>query len=195
MRAASQPQAQLVGRPARSAARGTPAGRVLTGYVLCLPAFLVDPTRSLENSNAVQNRLAQLRPASPFAVRQQQLTATHTSSLPKLGAAPEFTDNQRWFNTPQGRPLTLAGLRGHVVLVDCSGDDRRRRWRAGLRRGCFGSESVREGKGTAAGQNGDQQDGANNGLSSHWRSLPLRCGFSRPPESRTWSGLLRGFGG
>ena len=28
-----------------------------------LPAFLVDPTRSLENSNAVQNRLASLRPA------------------------------------------------------------------------------------------------------------------------------------
>ncbi len=27
-----------------------------------LPAFLVDPTRSLENSNAVQNRLAALGP-------------------------------------------------------------------------------------------------------------------------------------
>ena len=35
-----------------------------------------------------------------------------------LGAAPPFTDNQRWFNTPGNRPLTLAGLRGHVVLVD-----------------------------------------------------------------------------
>src|SRR5947208_11219413 len=35
-----------------------------------LPAFLVDPTRSLENSSSVQNRLASLRPASPFAVRQ-----------------------------------------------------------------------------------------------------------------------------
>ena len=41
-----------------------------------------------------------------------------TPSLPDLGAAPDFTDNQRWFNTPGGRPLTLAGLRGHVVLVD-----------------------------------------------------------------------------
>src|SRR6266536_567887 len=41
MRAASQPQAQLVERRARSAARGTPARRVLTGYALCLPAFLV----------------------------------------------------------------------------------------------------------------------------------------------------------
>jgi thiol-disulfide isomerase/thioredoxin len=40
------------------------------------------------------------------------------SKLPVLGKAPEFTGNQRWFNTPGGRPLTLAGLRGRVVLVD-----------------------------------------------------------------------------
>jgi cytochrome c biogenesis protein CcdA/thiol-disulfide isomerase/thioredoxin len=84
-----------------------------------LPAFLVDPTRSLENSSAVQNRLASLRPASRFAVRQKQAQSSHaTSSLPDLGPAPEFTNTQRWFNTPQSRPLTLAGLRGHVVLVD-----------------------------------------------------------------------------
>jgi cytochrome c biogenesis protein CcdA/thiol-disulfide isomerase/thioredoxin len=96
-----------------------------------LPAILVDPTRALENSGAVQNRLASLRPASRFAQRQSEAKATpaaaiigvsipgvKTPSLPKLGPAPEFTDNQRWFNTPGGRPLTLAGLRGHVVLVD-----------------------------------------------------------------------------
>ncbi len=82
-----------------------------------LPAFLVDPTRSLENSNAVQNRLASLRPPSRFAVRQR-LAAAHMHSLPDLGPAPNFTDNQQWFNTPGGRPLTMAGLRGHVVLVD-----------------------------------------------------------------------------
>src|SRR5436309_3386866 len=35
-----------------------------------LPAFLVDPTRGLENSHAVQHRLAHLRPASRFAVKQ-----------------------------------------------------------------------------------------------------------------------------
>ena len=96
-----------------------------------LPAFLVDPTRALENSSAVQNRLASLRPASRFAVRQQEaanvpmptaagvsIPGVSTPALPDLGAAPEFTDTQRWFNTPGGRPLTLAGLRGHVVLVD-----------------------------------------------------------------------------
>jgi cytochrome c biogenesis protein CcdA/thiol-disulfide isomerase/thioredoxin len=96
-----------------------------------LPAFLVDPTRSLENSGAVQKRLASLRPPSRFAERQGQASATpvadrigvsipgvKTPSLPDLGTAPEFTDTQRWFNTPGGARLTLAGLRGHVVLID-----------------------------------------------------------------------------
>ena len=87
-----------------------------------LPAFLVDPTRSLENSSAVQNRLASLRAPSRFAVRQKEAAsaapvAEHTS-LPDLGTAPEFTGTEQWFNTPGGRPLSLAGLRGHVVLVD-----------------------------------------------------------------------------
>ena len=40
------------------------------------------------------------------------------ASLPNLGPAPDFTDNQDWFNTPGDKPLTIAGLRGHVVLVD-----------------------------------------------------------------------------
>ena len=96
-----------------------------------LPAFLVDPTRSLENSNAVQNRLASLRPPSRFAQREKLASLTpmpqqagvaipgvKTPPLPKLGAAPDFTNNQRWFNTSGGQPLTLAGLKGHVVLVD-----------------------------------------------------------------------------
>ena len=37
--------------------------------------------------------------------------------LPVLGRAPEFTGNQRWFNTPGGRPLSLRPSR-QVVLVD-----------------------------------------------------------------------------
>jgi thiol-disulfide isomerase/thioredoxin len=97
-----------------------------------LPAFLVDPTRSLENSSAVQNRLASLRPPSRFAVRQAKEAATkpmppasavaipgvQTPSLPNLGPAPEFTDTQQWFNTAGGMPLTIAGLHGRVVLID-----------------------------------------------------------------------------
>ena len=96
-----------------------------------LPAFLVDPTRSLENSNAVQKRLASLRPVSPFATRQKlaaeqkvavpndvSIPGVKTPSLPMLGLAPDFTNTEQWFNTPGDRPLSLGGLRGHVVLVD-----------------------------------------------------------------------------
>lgn len=78
-----------------------------------LPAFLVNPTRALETSQAVQSRLASLRPPAKFAS-----TGGPASNLPRLGPAPEFTDTQRWFNTPGGRALTLHGERGHVVLVD-----------------------------------------------------------------------------
>jgi cytochrome c biogenesis protein CcdA/thiol-disulfide isomerase/thioredoxin len=96
-----------------------------------LPAFLIDPTRALENSSAVQNRLASLRPRSRFAERQSEASVTpvatipgvsipgvKTPSLPNLGTAPNFTQTQRWFNTPGGQSLSLAQLRGKVVLVD-----------------------------------------------------------------------------
>ncbi len=98
-----------------------------------LPAILVDPTRSLENSSAVQNRLASLRPTSRFVTAQKEASArpvstaaerevaipgVKTPSLTDLGTAPDFTDTQDWFNTPGDRPLSLAQLRGHVVLVD-----------------------------------------------------------------------------
>ena len=98
-----------------------------------LPAILVDPTRALENSSAVQNRLASLRRASRFATAQKEastkpvptqaerevaIPGVKTPRSPSWGTAPEFTDNQDWFNTPGNKPLTLAGLRGHVVLVD-----------------------------------------------------------------------------
>jgi cytochrome c biogenesis protein CcdA/thiol-disulfide isomerase/thioredoxin len=96
-----------------------------------LPAILVDPTRSLENSGAVQGRLASLRAPSRFAQRQRREAATpvaervgvaipgvQTPALGRLGAAPPFTDTEQWFNTPGDRPVTLAGLRGHVVLID-----------------------------------------------------------------------------
>jgi cytochrome c biogenesis protein CcdA/thiol-disulfide isomerase/thioredoxin len=99
-----------------------------------LPTFLIDPTRRLESSAAVQDRLIALRPRSRFetsaAAHAQAslspmaipaavaISGVRTPALPRLGAAPDFTDTQRWFNTPGGRPLHLAALRGHVVLVD-----------------------------------------------------------------------------
>jgi cytochrome c biogenesis protein CcdA/thiol-disulfide isomerase/thioredoxin len=43
-------------------------------------------------------------------------------ALPDIGTAPEFTETEDWFNTGPGghsnQPLTLASLRGRVVLID-----------------------------------------------------------------------------
>ncbi len=79
-----------------------------------LPAILVDPTRALENSNVVRKRLASLRPESRYVLAAKRAKVM----LPDLGRAPGFVDTQDWFNTPGDRPLTLASMRGHVVLVD-----------------------------------------------------------------------------
>src|SRR4051794_35436656 len=72
-----------------------------------LPAALVNPTNHLETSNTVAKRLAKLRPPSRFTH-----AARTVAELDDYGDAPEFTGNDRWFNT---RPLTLAGLKGRVV--------------------------------------------------------------------------------
>jgi cytochrome c biogenesis protein CcdA/thiol-disulfide isomerase/thioredoxin len=72
-----------------------------------LPAVLVNPTGSLERSDAVERRLADLRGPARFA--------SEDAGLPRLGAAPEFEDVTRWHNSP---PLRLAALRGKVVLMD-----------------------------------------------------------------------------
>ncbi len=89
-----------------------------------LPAFLVNPTEGLEDTAAAQSALADIRGDSAHgigaraAAASQRPTTTDPSGLPVLGAAPEFVGNQRWFNTPGDRPLTLRELRGRVVLVD-----------------------------------------------------------------------------
>jgi thiol-disulfide isomerase/thioredoxin len=40
------------------------------------------------------------------------------SGLEKCGPAPAFSGIQQWLNTPGGQPVTLASLKGKVVLVD-----------------------------------------------------------------------------
>jgi cytochrome c biogenesis protein CcdA/thiol-disulfide isomerase/thioredoxin len=83
-----------------------------------LPSFLVNPTGGLEKSGSVKKQLADVRGGEPGA-KETPRTA-NTSSLPKLGAAPEIQGTQQWFNTPGNRPLSLASLRrqNRVVLVD-----------------------------------------------------------------------------
>ena len=81
----------------------------------------VNITAFIDNSSAVHKRLAEVRTHKPKftpIAQSAALPGVATPSLPEYGAAPNFVGTQDWFNTPGDRPLTLAGLRGRVVLVD-----------------------------------------------------------------------------
>ncbi len=78
-----------------------------------LPAALVNPTRALEDSGAARDRLAELHQGGTQAIAATP--RRDGEKLPVLGDAPEIRGTQRWFNS---KPLSLASLKGRVVLID-----------------------------------------------------------------------------
>ncbi len=85
-----------------------------------LPSVLVNPSGELEESDAVADELADVR-GGHGAEEGGAAEAAAGVRLPDYGAAPDFTDTQRWFNTPGGEPLSIADLtreQGGVVLID-----------------------------------------------------------------------------
>ena len=75
------------------------------------------PVQRARGECAARERLADLRGGSGGCGAGGRPTPGGRT-LPVLGPAPEITGTQRWFNTPGGRPLSLASLRGKVVLID-----------------------------------------------------------------------------
>jgi len=82
-----------------------------------LPAVLVNPTKAIEEAGPTRARLADLRGGDGGPIAQAS-AASSDGRLEVLGRAPEIRGTQRWFNTSGGRSLSLAGLRGRVVLID-----------------------------------------------------------------------------
>jgi cytochrome c biogenesis protein CcdA/thiol-disulfide isomerase/thioredoxin len=79
-----------------------------------LPSVVSNPTGAIERSAGVERRLADLRGPSRF----DSAGTAPRAGLPVLGQAPDFTGNDHWLNTTGERPLSLAQLRGRVVLID-----------------------------------------------------------------------------
>ena len=72
--------------------------------------------RHTEESSFATKHLSTLR-GSTGGVKLKPVSAPH-SNLPVYGDAPDFAGISDWLNTPGGKPLTIAGLRGKVVLID-----------------------------------------------------------------------------
>jgi len=122
----------LATRMASVRARAATARKVI-GAVLVVTALVLalNVTDGLQRAvpgytGALQNRIEGNGPARrALAGVTGQTTGGALSNcvpaspvLETCGAAPPFAGIARWLQTPGGRPLTIAGLRGRVVLVD-----------------------------------------------------------------------------
>jgi cytochrome c biogenesis protein CcdA/thiol-disulfide isomerase/thioredoxin len=69
--------------------------------------------------NSLEKGAAAPAAGSSVTLQDCQTAALYGGSgLEDCGAAPNFTGIQNWFNTPGGKPVTLASLKGKVVVVD-----------------------------------------------------------------------------
>ncbi len=86
-----------------------PLQRDVPGYTDALQSHIESNASAKQalagvTGNTPQGALANCTPANP--------------TLQECGVAPTITGISDWLNTPGDRPLTLAGLRGRVVLID-----------------------------------------------------------------------------
>ena len=106
-------QAELVRRTAGVVILCT-AIAIAFGLDQRLQTFIPGYTQAVQDRVEKSSRAAaQLRKLT--GARELTATATGSSGLPDYGPAPDFANVTEWVNT---KPLTLAGLRGKVLLID-----------------------------------------------------------------------------
>jgi cytochrome c biogenesis protein CcdA/thiol-disulfide isomerase/thioredoxin len=107
--------------------------RRVSGAVLVVAAFLfttdiptqlavsapgyVSAIQKVERAHSVGGDLRHLT-ASAANAPSAVAAGSSPDTLKNFGPAPDFAGITKWINTPGGRPLSLQGLRGKVVLVD-----------------------------------------------------------------------------
>jgi cytochrome c biogenesis protein CcdA/thiol-disulfide isomerase/thioredoxin len=80
-----------------------------------VPGYTSALQKAVEGSSIVRQQLNGLKGGSAGSLGACPASAT---SLERCGSAPDFSGVTTWLNTPGGRPLSIARLRGKVVLVD-----------------------------------------------------------------------------
>jgi cytochrome c biogenesis protein CcdA/thiol-disulfide isomerase/thioredoxin len=72
----------------------------------------------IESNASIAKQLRSISGEKENQFAKKAATTAKMATLPKLGMAPNFTGIVSWFNTPGDKPLSLAQLKGKVVLVD-----------------------------------------------------------------------------
>ena len=80
-----------------------------------VPGYTSALQNKVEGSQKVRQQLGSLTGSGHSSLSKCNSTAT---TLIDCGPAPNFAGVTSWLNTPGGGPLSINGLRGHVVLVD-----------------------------------------------------------------------------
>jgi cytochrome c biogenesis protein CcdA/thiol-disulfide isomerase/thioredoxin len=101
----------------------TPPVRAAFGALMAGAALLIafDVDKTLQTKIGDYTHFLQKAERTCYAKKRlagRCLASSSSSRLNDYGRAPDFTGIESWINTPHDRPLTLAGLRGKVVLVD-----------------------------------------------------------------------------
>jgi cytochrome c biogenesis protein CcdA/thiol-disulfide isomerase/thioredoxin len=89
----------------------------LQGVQRWLPGYTASLQSTVEQNGYTARHLRSLE-GTPAEASDLSRCTSGALVLQECGAAPKFTNIVRWFNTPGNRPLTLAKLRGKVILVD-----------------------------------------------------------------------------
>jgi cytochrome c biogenesis protein CcdA/thiol-disulfide isomerase/thioredoxin len=105
------PQVRLAGGAVLIAMAIAIAFNSFQGLQRDLPSY----STALQGSARVRGQLNSLTGVQATSLTKCNPNAT---ALVDCGPAPEFKGITAWLNTPGGKPLTISGLRGKVVLVD-----------------------------------------------------------------------------
>jgi thiol-disulfide isomerase/thioredoxin len=96
---------------------GTMAILISTGALTALQTAIPSLGLNAFVTPSIQTQLNRIAGEASNTFVQSQ-NGHDASSLPKEGPAPDFTGITAWLNTPHNTGLSLASLRGKVVLVD-----------------------------------------------------------------------------
>jgi cytochrome c biogenesis protein CcdA/thiol-disulfide isomerase/thioredoxin len=88
------------------------------GLQRLVPGYTSTLQNQIENNASAAKQLHKLTSSTKGVPMMLTTCQEGASNLRNCGAAPDFVGISKWLNTPDGKPLSLAALKGHVVLLD-----------------------------------------------------------------------------